>query len=469
MAGGYRDNYNPAPGPQQPDKYPAPVGSNYNRFGEQQGYVYDPYQDTYFPDPQASQDYYAESGLVEEEKKPGLMDTLGPLAAGAGALGLASGFAKDPSGFIGGISDAVSAPFSMGGSQAPAAAAQTAATGAAGAGASTVPFGMGAEATTQALYEGATAPFSMQAAAPGWLGAGGPLATAGGVAAGAATGYEQFKGAQNFLKGDDLSFTEQAALALPTFGMSFLANPITKMFGSSKGKEQLSRDEVRKMLKERGIIDEEYRIQNADGSTFDIGKDGGEPLYNLDLTDGNKLAMIPAADALTAILTGGNKKLTSDFAGYFVNAATSSGDPTQNLMSYFQKLGLDHDTAYGQIHLMSQPQKDGDGNESKPLLDKETADAYKNSLDQFFGVGAYAGGNKPAGGGGPAPAPSVAAPKPAPVAPPPVKPPMQTTTAAPKPQAAVAPAPRPSPAAPQPQKPMNTAAKPVRGNIFQRK
>lgn len=455
---GYRD-YNPAPGPQQPDKYPAPVGSNYQQYGEQQGYVYDPYQDTYFPDPKASQDYYTESGLVEEEKKPGIGDTILPIAGAAGAIAGGQLIANPEK--WGAAWDAIKAPFSMGGgASAPAGAATGAgAQAAAAGGASSVPFGMGAEATTQALYEGATAPFSMEAAAPGWLGAGGTLATAGGIAAGAATGYEQLKGVSSALQGDDLSFTEQAALALPTFGASFLVNPINKMFGSSKGKEQLSRDEVRKMLKERGIIDDKYRIQNADGSTFDIGKDGGEPLYNLDLTDPNKVAMIPAADALTAILTGGNKKLTSDFTGYFVNAATSSGDPAQNLMSYYQKLGLDHDTAYGMIHEMSQPDENG-----KAKLDKETVDAYKNSLDSFFGVGAYSNGAKPSPK--PAPAPSVAAPKPSPVAPP-VKPPMQTTTAAPKPQA-IAPAPRPAPAAPQPQKPMNTAAKPVRGNIFQR-
>ncbi len=119
MAGGYRDNYNPAPGPQQPDKYPAPVGSNYQQFGEQQGYVYDPYQDTYFPDPRASQDYYTETGLQEKEEKPGMSDVLGPIAAGAGAIA-AGQFIGNPSNW-GHVKDGASSLFSMGAPDAPAA------------------------------------------------------------------------------------------------------------------------------------------------------------------------------------------------------------------------------------------------------------------------------------------------------------------------------------------------------------
>jgi len=58
-----------------------------------------------------------------------------------------------------------------------------------------------------------------------------PLLSAGGIAAGAATGAEQGLGVANFAQGKPLNIGQQAALALPTFGLSFLANPIENALG----------------------------------------------------------------------------------------------------------------------------------------------------------------------------------------------------------------------------------------------
>lgn len=70
----------------------------------------------------------------------------------------------------------------------------------------------------------------------------GALLPAAGLAAGAYTGYQQLKGLQSAYKGKDLLFQQQAALALPTFGASFLYNPIkNKFFQQDKWKTEGNR------------------------------------------------------------------------------------------------------------------------------------------------------------------------------------------------------------------------------------
>ena len=64
----------------------------------------------------------------------------------------------------------------------------------------------------------------------------------GAIAAGAYTGYQQYGGVKNAIAGKNLSGLQQAALALPTFGLSFLANPISSMTKSHTRGEQHQRD-----------------------------------------------------------------------------------------------------------------------------------------------------------------------------------------------------------------------------------
>lgn len=527
---GYRD-YNPTPGPQQPDKYPAPVGNNYQQYGEQQGYVYDPYSDTYYPDPQVSEDYYSETGLVKQDKKPGMGEYIGPIAMGAGAIA-AGQILGNPEKW-GPTAEAVKDVFSMGADK-PVSAIPSAAPSAATA--APAPFSMGGPSAVAGTDLATNVPFSFSPTgaetgavgaeavsgsvppapnvvsattmAPGagnTFGVMGGLGPVLGVGGQAYYHYDQLKTAYDEMSSGRTSGQGAVRAAMMSNPLTSWAAPFVDKLGISSGKhaDQYQRDAMRDYLREMQFLDENYNVTNPDGSTFNMGLDGGARLegghlegkrhyYDVNLEDPSAVSMIPIADTLAGIVTGGNKKLTSDMTGYLVNAATSSGDPRANMVSYFERMGLDHATAYGQIHMMSQPQKDEDGNEKPPLLDKETADAYKNSLDQFFGVGAYANGAKPAAGVGPAPAPGIPAAKPPTVAPPP-KPQMQTSTPAPagRPQAPalgsggmkplpapakpgttmsnVAPGIKPPPPQPQPQKPMNTSAKPVRGNMFQKK
>lgn len=75
-----------APGAQRPDLYPTQPGQKYLYWGEQQGWVYDPYNDTYLPDPKQSTQYYEDRGLVEKEPEPpGLGEQLAPVAGVVGA------------------------------------------------------------------------------------------------------------------------------------------------------------------------------------------------------------------------------------------------------------------------------------------------------------------------------------------------------------------------------------------------
>jgi hypothetical protein len=72
-------------GPQNVGRYPQ-VGPNYQYYGEQAGWLYNPWTDTYQPDPKAVNEYGQQNGLIEEP--PSMMDTLAPVAGGALALGL---------------------------------------------------------------------------------------------------------------------------------------------------------------------------------------------------------------------------------------------------------------------------------------------------------------------------------------------------------------------------------------------
>lgn len=105
--------YNPTPGPKNPSKYPF-VGDAYNHYGEQQGYIYDPYSDSYKPDPKAQQSYYEQSGLADPKKDPSLISQIAPIAGAGIAYGVGQGIAKDPSGFYGGIRDTVSGAYNAG-------------------------------------------------------------------------------------------------------------------------------------------------------------------------------------------------------------------------------------------------------------------------------------------------------------------------------------------------------------------
>ena len=187
---------------------------------------------------------------------------------------------------------------------------------------------------------------------------------------------------------------------VPVLGqLPWAAGALGAMFGSGKDKDQHARDAVRGELVQTGFLNPDYTFTLPDGTAFDFGKDGNaqlpnsgmDPLtgkdwrhyYDVDWSKEGSGGVVAAANPLAAAFARGDKKLTRDFAGMITNAATQGGDPTKNIQAMIQKAGLDHDKLYGLVHLMSKSQG---GN-----LDDATADAYKNGLDQMYGVGAYSG------------------------------------------------------------------------------
>lgn len=183
-------------------------------------------------------------------------------------------------------------------------------------------------------------------------------------------------------------------------GHELLGLPDVPNFFSGKGEDQLRRDQIRKQMQELGIVDDNFvygptgfnigklegKLQNLNGNVGTEGSvydNGQRNQYDIDFTRGGKTDQEVAGLLAIAQGMGLGGKGGGDFAGLFHNAATASGDSWQNIQDLGNQVG-GHDALYGQIHAASES---GD-------LDKGTADAYKNALDELYGVGAYAKGGK---------------------------------------------------------------------------
>jgi hypothetical protein len=198
---------------------------------------------------------------------------------------------------------------------------------------------------------------------------------AAGIAAGAYTGFQQAKGVYDAFKGEDLDWQQQAALALPTFGASFLYNPVKDLFDSGKGKDQLARDEYRSQLQESKFIDDKYNWTTADGKAYDMGLDGSKANYNVDFAKEGMGDVVGGVNPLSALmLADGTDKQRSDLTGQLANAAVSSGDTTANIMKQYADAGFaDRQSAYDAVLNL-------------PDIDDATRNAYLASIDKTFGV-----------------------------------------------------------------------------------
>ena len=169
-------------------------------------------------------------------------------------------------------------------------------------------------------------------------------------------------------KGDPLSRTQ---LAITTGGLSEIPRALGINFASGKDKDQRRRDAGRSMLRQSGMLGNDYNLRFADGSTFDIGKDGGDPRYNVDFSKAGAGDAVGMVNPLAAALFGDNEKAKSDFAGYFANATGGDANKARQL---YQQAGLTRDTAAAQI------------NERARLgqFDNATRDAYLSGIDVLF-------------------------------------------------------------------------------------
>lgn len=153
-------SYRP-PGPKHPEKYPIPVGPAYMSEGEQPGFIYDPWTDTYRPDPKTVNDYGIQTGLQEKPpKQPGLGEVLLPIAGVGAALAGGQALGNNLPGIVGDIGSGALGLLGMG----PAAPAGI------GPVASGADYGAMLGTGTTTATEGAGA--TLAGAAP-WLGAAG--------------------------------------------------------------------------------------------------------------------------------------------------------------------------------------------------------------------------------------------------------------------------------------------------------
>lgn len=161
----------------------------------------------------------------------------------------------------------------------------------------------------------------------------------------ALTAQNSLSGISSIASGGSLSLGEQAALALPTFGASFLYNPISSAFGGGKDPGQRRRDEIRKMLQERGVLDDDYMLQLFGGGSFDLGREnigGGQQIYNL---NGN--GEFAGLGNLLSTLSGGGGDLP-DLAAMFSNALSEAGSfnaAALTTVGIIEDLGYTVDTA----------------------------------------------------------------------------------------------------------------------------
>lgn len=158
--------------------------------------------------------------------------------------------------------------------------------------------------------------------------------------------------------------------------------------GGGKDKDQQQRDSVRDSLLQGKVIDNNYLLSNPDGSTFDIGKDGGARLedgrryfdVNVD-TQGNAIG---AVNPLAYLITGGDEALATQFAGYFTNGITQ-GDggkdgaiANANAKAQYVKSGFDTpEKAHAGIDELVKAGK----------LDPEKAAAFHGGINTVFGAG----------------------------------------------------------------------------------
>ena len=127
---------------------------------------------------------------------------------------------------------------------------------------------------------------------------------------------------------------------------------------SGKHEDQLVRDKLRGALQDLGLLDTNFGIRRADGSTYDLGKDGGFLLENedgssrhtYDTDPSNPLASLAVGlvNPLVSLLVGDGTKASSDLAGLLANAAlsnaTSPEEVRRNVLQFASTLGLNEDS-----------------------------------------------------------------------------------------------------------------------------
>jgi len=242
------------------------------------------------------------------------------------------------------------------------------------------------------------------AAAPAAQGWGGGVG-AGGIMAGGITGALQASGAvKTFQDGKNLSGAEQAALFLPTMGMSPLINPIKKRFGSGKGKAQRERDVARQRSVAAGLFDKDYNLTFSDGVTVNMGLDGGatyttpsgkelKVAYENDWDNPMTSFVAGALNPLGTIMSQGKGRgITSQLVNAVVANSKTPDEAYNRVREIYSKAGLDFNSS---MSILQQMHKEGKLDDSRALADQVSLDMTFNNPNKTKAVNIPYGQDRP--------------------------------------------------------------------------
>lgn len=196
---------------------------------------------------------------------------------------------------------------------------------------------------TEAVLAGTPAAGSVASAAPlSFTSAAAPYVAA---PLAALTAYYSGTAIPKIAGGKDLSFGEQAALALPTFGASFLYNPVKKFFGGSSDPEELRRRSIKGQIGEQTGLGSNLSFTGAGGAERSLLPAS----YNVDFNSPYANKAVALSNPLAAFLTKDVEadkrgKSFNDLSGEIANTAmkdaSSASDVFQNILGFANKVGV---------------------------------------------------------------------------------------------------------------------------------
>lgn len=257
--------------------------------------------------------------------------------------------------------------------------------------------------TTGAATAGTATSTGGTAAGSSTMGAVGTAAWIAAALYAAYQGYNNYKDAKKNAKGGSLTDKEIQSVIHPDLmgeqkifgdkGGALKYSPLSlaakALIGSGKDEDQLWRDRVRRGLAEKKFTemkDDSHHVKLADGTLFNIGKDGinaGEmgKAYNVDLNDEESRRVAGLMAPLATALVGGSsndrsEKLVRDLTGYLTNAAVSNGKADENIRALYAKAGLgDKDSAFNMMTAMR---------EAGGIKDQANHEKLNDALNQIY-------------------------------------------------------------------------------------
>lgn len=209
---------------------------------------------------------------------------------------------------------------------------------------------------------------------------------AAGIAAGAAVGSQQIGGVMNAIQGEDLSLAQEASLALPTFGASFVFDDL---FGDSGvSKEGDKRHQVSKAFQELGLWDDMGNTILPDGTVANAFKgdkrsfknpkadSAGRQLeaYEIDYTNDTDYVAGMAGITLSRIVGGGKEKHIDQNGNLIGNQMLGNvGYGTEFTRENFNKTMKNARAMYAQAGIQSRDEMLGLAN--KMYADERISDA----------------------------------------------------------------------------------------------